>query len=169
MSISSSWVLDTSCGSHICNNVQGLRRSRTLAKGEINIRVGNGSNVTALSIGTYDLVLPSGLVLSLENCYYVPALSRNIISISCLDKFGFSFIIKSNCCSIYFDNLFYGIAHANSGLYVLDLQFSVYNINTKRIKSVETNQTYLWHCRLGHINEKRISKLHKDRILEPFD
>ena len=27
----------------------------------------------------------------------------------------------------------------------------------------------MWHCRLGHINEKHISKLHKDGILEPFD
>ena len=26
----------------------------------------------------------------------------------------------------------------------------------------------MWHFRLGHINEKRISKLHKDGILEPF-
>ena len=137
MSTSSSWVLDTGCGSHICNNVQGLRRSRALAKGEIDLRVGNGAKVTALSVGTYDLVLPSGLVLSLENCYYVPALSMNIISISCLDKFGFSFIIKGNCCSIYFDNLFYGIVYATGGLYVLNLQSSVYNLNTKRLKSVE--------------------------------
>ena len=27
------WVLDTSCGSHICTNVQGLRNNRQLNKG----------------------------------------------------------------------------------------------------------------------------------------
>ena len=166
LSTSSSWVLDTGCGSHICTNVQGLQRSRILAKGEIDLRVGNGANVAALSVGTYELILPSGLVLILNNCYYVPALSRNIISVSCLDKIGFSFVIKNNSCSIYFDKLFYGIAHANSGLYVLDLETPIYNVNTKRIKSDKTNPTYLWHCRLGHINEKRISKLHKDGMLE---
>ena len=32
---SSSWVLDTGCGSHICTNVQGLKRSRQLKKGEV--------------------------------------------------------------------------------------------------------------------------------------
>ena len=42
-------------------------------------------------------------------------------------------------------------------------------MNTKKIKTVESNPTYLWHCRLGHINEKCISKLHKDGILETFD
>ena len=169
LSTSSSWILDTACGSHICTNVQGLRRSRALAEDEMDLRVGNGAKVAALSVGTYDLILPSGLVLSLDNCYYVPALSRNIISISCLDKFGYSFVIKGNCCSIYFNNLFYGIAYATSGLYVLNLQSPIYNLNTKRLKSVESNQTYLWHCRLGHINEKRISKLHKDGLLESFD
>ena len=89
MSTSTSWVLDTGCGSHICINVQGLRGSRTLAKGEIDLRVGNGAKVAALAVGTYHLSLPTGLILELENCYYVPAICRNIISVSCLDKKGF--------------------------------------------------------------------------------
>ena len=32
---STSWVLDTGCGSHLCSNSQGLRRSRKLSKGEV--------------------------------------------------------------------------------------------------------------------------------------
>ena len=31
------------------------------------------------------------------------------------------------------------------------------------------NPTYFWHCRLGHINEKQISKLHQDGLLDSFD
>ena len=169
LSTSASWVLDTGCGSHICTNVQGLKRSRELAKGEVDLRVGNGAKVAALSVGTYVLTLPSGLIIQLENCYYVPAISRNIISVSCLDKFGFSFIIKNNCCSIYLNDIFYATAQMNNGLYILDLEMPIYNINTKRIKPNELNPSYLWHCRLGHINEKRISKLHKDGFLDSFD
>ena len=99
----------------------------------------------------------------------MPALSRNIISISCLDKKGFSFIIKNKCCPIYLSEMFYCIAQLTNGLYVLDLESPVYNINTKWLKSNDSNQTYLWHCRLGHMNEKRISKLHKDGLLDSFD
>jgi hypothetical protein len=69
--------------------VQGLKRSRKLAKGEVDLRVGNGAKVAALAVGTYVLTLPSGLIIQLENYYYVPTISRNIISVSCLDKFGF--------------------------------------------------------------------------------
>ncbi|KAI5387548.1 hypothetical protein KIW84_073596 [Lathyrus oleraceus] len=71
LSTSASWVLDTGCGSHICINVQGLKRSRDLAKGEVDLRVGNGAKVAALAVGTYVLTLPSGLIIQLENCYYV--------------------------------------------------------------------------------------------------
>ncbi|KAL4323819.1 hypothetical protein GQ457_11G025800 [Hibiscus cannabinus] len=49
MSTSSSWVLDTGCGSHICTSVQGLHTRRTLAKGDVHLRVGNAARVVALA------------------------------------------------------------------------------------------------------------------------
>ncbi|KAK8559961.1 hypothetical protein V6N12_012772 [Hibiscus sabdariffa] len=59
MSTSSSWVLDTGCGSHICTSVQVLHMRRNLAKGDVDLRVGNGARVAALAVGTYVLSLPS--------------------------------------------------------------------------------------------------------------
>ncbi|KAK8559182.1 hypothetical protein V6N12_042464 [Hibiscus sabdariffa] len=59
MSTSSSWVLDTGCGSHICTSVQGLHMRRNLAKGDVDLRVGNGARVAALAVGTYVLSLPT--------------------------------------------------------------------------------------------------------------
>ncbi len=81
--------------------MQALRSSRTLAKGELDLRVGNGAKVAALAVGVYSLTLSSGLVLELENCYYVPTITRNIIYVSCLDRKGLCFTIENNCCSIY--------------------------------------------------------------------
>ncbi|KAK8554175.1 hypothetical protein V6N12_031146 [Hibiscus sabdariffa] len=168
VSTSSSWVLDTGCGSHICTSVQGLHTRRNLAKGDVDLRVGNGERVAALAVGTYVLSLPSGLILNLENCYFVPSLTKNIISVSCLDKIGFEIIIKNNSCSFFYDNLFYGSAQLINGLYILNQENMIFNINTKKLKTNDSNQTYLWHCRLGHISERRISKLHKDGLLDPF-
>ena len=100
-------------------------------------------------------------------------MSRNIISVSCLDKDGFEFIIRNNKCNIYHDNIFYGYAPCIGGLYVLETkdadEMPVYNVNIKKSKSNDLNSTYLWHCRLGHINEKRISKLHQSGLLHSFD
>ena len=81
---SSTWVFDTSSVANICNSKQGLRIKRRLAKDEVTMRVGNGSKVEVIAVGTLPLHLPSGLILDLNNCYLVPALSMNIITGSCL-------------------------------------------------------------------------------------
>ena len=129
--------------------MQGLKRSRQLKKGEVDLRVGNGAKVAALAVGSYELTLPSGLLLVLDNCYYVPTMCRNIISVSCLDNDGFYFIIKNNNCSIFHKDMFYANAYLQDGLYVMNLQKSnnshVYNITTKKFKSNDLNSTYLWH------------------------
>ena len=137
----------------------------------MDLRVGNGARVAALAVGFYDLTLPSELVFQLKNCYYVPAVSRKIISVSCLDVDGFHFIIKNNIFSIYNAGIFYGNAHLSNGLYVLNLEQPkpIFNIDTKRFKSNDLNPKYFWYCRLGHVNEKRILKLHQDGLIHSFD
>ena len=81
---SSAWVFDTGSVANICNSKQELQNKRRLARDEVTMRVGNGSKVDVIAVGTLPLCLPSGLVLNLNNCYLVPALSMNIISGSCL-------------------------------------------------------------------------------------
>ena len=88
------------------------------------MRVRNGSKVDVIDVGTLPLHLPSGLVLDLNNCYLVPALSMNIISGSSLMRDGYSFKSKNNGCSIYMSNIFYGHAPLMSGLFLLNLNFS---------------------------------------------
>ncbi|KAK1650213.1 hypothetical protein QYE76_068018 [Lolium multiflorum] len=168
---SSTWVFDTGSVAHICNSKQELKNKRQLLKDEVTMRVGNGSKVNVIAVGTLPLHLPSGLVLSLNNCYYVPALSMNIISGSCLMQDGYSFKSENNGCSIFMNNIFYGRAPQKNGLFLLDLDSSnthIHNIDAKRIK-LNDNSTYMWHCRLGHIGVKRMKKLHTDGLLESLD
>ncbi|VFQ98695.1 unnamed protein product [Cuscuta campestris] len=72
MSDITSWVMDTGCGSHICTSMQNLHECRQLTEGEIQLKVGNGALIYALAVGTYSLSLPSGLILHLNNCLFVP-------------------------------------------------------------------------------------------------
>nr|GEV40899.1 zinc finger, CCHC-type [Tanacetum cinerariifolium] len=97
------WVYDTGCGTHICNTLQGLRRSKNLKHGALSLYMGNGMHATIEAIGSFDLILPSGLIIVLDN--------------STKEKYSL-------------------------GSY------------------------YLWHCRLGHINKKRMDKLQRDGILQ---
>ena len=110
-------------------------------------RVGNGAKVAVLAIDVYSLSLSSGLVLELNNCYYIPALGKNIISSSYLEEDGYNFKIKNKCCLIYLNGMLYGNCPLINGLYILDLEdVPVYNINTKKPQLNDLNSTFIWHC-----------------------
>ena len=93
---------------HTCKSLQGLKGTRKCARGEVDYDVGNGAKVAALAVRTYPLSLPSELVLELNNCYYIPALGKNIISSSCVEEVdGYEVIIRNKCCSIYLNDILY--------------------------------------------------------------
>ena len=163
-------VLGTGYGSHICTDIQGLRDSRKLTKGESDLRVGNGASVAIVSIGTYVLNLPSGFCLYLDNCFCVPALTKNIISVSCLNKRVFHLNFCDNSCCIMLNDVFYAGGTLSNGIYILDMSNPILNTNdSKRQKGDNLKSSYLWHCHLGHISERRMTELHKCGSLGSFD
>jgi hypothetical protein len=109
--------------------------------------------------------------LELNNCYCIPALCKNIISSSCLEEVdGYEIIIRNKCSSIYYNGIFYGHYPMVNELYVLDLEDKfICNINMKRARLNDLNPIFIWHCRLGPINEKHTERLHKDGLLNSFD
>jgi hypothetical protein len=62
---------------------------RTLQKGEIRLRVANGVETEVEAIGELPLELNNSFILYFHNVLYVPSLSRNLISVSCLADDGF--------------------------------------------------------------------------------
>ncbi|KAJ9546217.1 hypothetical protein OSB04_025924 [Centaurea solstitialis] len=165
-----SWVIDTGSGNHICNHLQGFTRRKTLRKDRSNLRVGEGTPLIAEAVGSYSLSLPSGLVLELDNCYYIPNMIKNVLSFDLLVDQGFYYKYDYKMISVFKDNIFYFKATPVNGLYTVNLQDNsseIYHIS-KRSKDIE-DQTYLWHCRLGHINKKRVELLLKGGFLGNFD
>jgi hypothetical protein len=80
VSSSDSWVGDAGSMIHTCKLLQGLSLTRIFAKGELAVHVSNGAKVAIITVGIFHLPLPLGLVLELNNCYYIPTLCKNIIS-----------------------------------------------------------------------------------------
>ncbi|KAJ9553643.1 hypothetical protein OSB04_017688 [Centaurea solstitialis] len=164
-----SWVIDTGSGNHICNHLQGFTRRKTLRKDRSNLRVGEGT-LLAEAVGSYSLSLPSGLVLELDNCYYIPNMIKNVLSFDLLVDQGFYYKYDYKMFSVFKDNIFYFKDTPMNGLYTVNLQDNsseIYHIS-KRSKDIE-DQTYLWHCRLGHINKKRVELLLKGGFLGTFN
>ncbi|KAL0445555.1 UNVERIFIED_CONTAM: Retrovirus-related Pol polyprotein from transposon RE1 [Sesamum latifolium] len=68
---SASWVLDTGCGAHVCNNLQVLERSKKLSKDEMILRLGDGKAVAAKTIGSLRLVVSDHIRIDLKDYFYV--------------------------------------------------------------------------------------------------
>ena len=100
------------------------------------MRVGNGSKVDVIAVSTLPLHLPTILVLNLNNCYLVPALSMNIVSGSCLIRDGYSFKSENNGCSIYMSDMFYAHAPLVNGLFLMNLNRSDTHVHAKRYRIV---------------------------------
>nr|GEU44029.1 zinc finger, CCHC-type [Tanacetum cinerariifolium] len=60
----------------------GLRGSRKLKHGALSLYVGNGMHAVIDAIGSFDLVLPSGLIIILDNYHFAPTITRGVVSIS---------------------------------------------------------------------------------------
>ncbi|GJS37974.1 retrotransposon protein, putative, ty1-copia subclass [Tanacetum coccineum] len=118
------------------------RGYRKLNKGALDLYVGNGNNAAVEAIGSFDFILPSGMILVLDN----------------FSK----------------DNMFYFNSFPLEGIFEIDMhnhisnERSIYTCSNKKTKH-NLDSTFLWHCRLGHINKKHIAKLQHDGLLESID
>jgi hypothetical protein len=63
--------------------MQGPVRTLSVARGNVDIRVGYKARVVALGIGMIQHHLSSRFLTELNNCYSVLVLTRNIIYASC--------------------------------------------------------------------------------------
>ncbi|KAL0420512.1 UNVERIFIED_CONTAM: hypothetical protein Slati_3074100 [Sesamum latifolium] len=70
ISNAASWVLDTGCGAHICNDLQVLERSRKLSKDEMVLRLGDGKAIAAEVVGSLSLVISDHIRIILKDCFY---------------------------------------------------------------------------------------------------
>ncbi|GJU94220.1 retrotransposon protein, putative, ty1-copia subclass [Tanacetum coccineum] len=111
---------------------------------------------------------------SSDNCHYAPSIMRGVVSVSRLVDNGFVQKFTDYGISISKNNVLYFNVVARNGVYEMicysctKTNNSIYNVSNKRVKR-NLDSTYLWHCRLAHINKKRIKQLQQDGLLKSTD
>jgi hypothetical protein len=106
----STWWIDSGATIHIANSLQRFHTRRTLQRGERSIRVANDVEAEVEAIEELPLELNNGFILLLHNVLYVPFLSRNLISVSCLNDDGYGCQFDNRQCLIFFDSKIVGLA-----------------------------------------------------------
>ncbi|KAL0305048.1 UNVERIFIED_CONTAM: hypothetical protein Scaly_2999100 [Sesamum calycinum] len=134
-----SWILD-GCGAHICNNLQVLGRSRKLSKDEMILRLGDRKAVVAEAVGSLNLVIDDHIRIELKDCYSVPSMIKNIISIPILDNNDYAFKINKNGFYLMIDDnyhLFGTLGYA--------LETAAKFLNMAPSKMVTQTPYEIWH------------------------
>ena len=117
------------------------------------------SRIPVIAIGVFNLCFDSRILI-LKDCLYVPNVWRYLISATYLGKQEYYVIMKDNVV-IKKDKVFICSGNIVDGLYILTPdKHELYNSeldNNSHVKSLKrkfhsTNDAYLWHLRLGHIN-----------------
>ncbi|GJZ83548.1 retrotransposon protein, putative, ty1-copia subclass [Tanacetum coccineum] len=135
---------------HAIRAGKGLKGSRKLKPRALSLYVGNGQRAAVEAIGTYHLCLPSRLVIVLNNCHYVPSITRGIILVSRLYDDGYVNRFVDNAISVSRNNLVHFSAVLRDGIFEIDLS------NPNAIDCL---------CML----KKRIEKLQHDGLLNSTD
>src|SRR5438067_11287200 len=78
----------------------------------------NGKRVHALAAGRVKLEFASSFSLILEDVYFVPNLIKNIVSVSVLDKLGFTFLIRNGIFHVLHNDSYVSLGTLSNGLYV---------------------------------------------------
>ena len=146
------WWLDSGCTTHVSNIMQGFLSIQTTRPNEKFVLMGNRMKALVEDVGTYRLILDSRHHLDLLKTFYVPSISRNLVSLSKLDKAGYVFKFGSGCFSLYKNTCMIGGGTLCDGLYkvtldnlyVETLMTLHHNVGTKRGLANEQS-AYLWH------------------------
>ena len=121
--IHDTWWIDSGSTIHISKTMKGFSSQRQPSKGENFIYSGNHMCSLVVVIGTSRLVLEMGFVLELNNVFYIPEFSRNLISVSRLIPFGFTINFNTSSFDLLFKSTIVGNGVLNDSFFKINLYF----------------------------------------------
>ena len=140
--------------------------------------MGNRESISAEAVGELRPQFGNKFLL-LYNNYFIPNISRNLISVFELYKQSFSITFNYNEIIILRNGVQICCAKLENGLYILHVfgpesnhteMFRVAKAKSnKRQKLSNDNETYLWYLRLDYISLDRINRLTNDGPLKDLN
>ena len=164
------WWLDSGATSNISDLMQGCLSYQKPIDAKRYIYVGDGKSVEVEVIGHFRLLLCIGFYLDLKDTFVVLSFRPNLISISYLDKYGYSCSFENNQVNLSLNSK---VIRTSSLMvydnpYMLGIVASYHkNLNiescgTKR-KLDKARSGALWHKSLGQISDS----CHQSLVIYP--
>ena len=130
------------------------------------VQMGNDATCSVIGIGTVKIKMFDGVVRVLNNVRHVPNLRKNLISLGVLDDLSYSYPSKGGIMKIIKGALMVMKGQKISTLYRLIGNTVAGRVAVTTPVESSTDDTKLWHMRLGHIGERGMLELYKRNLLK---
>ena len=134
--------------------------------------MGDDRKARIIGCGKLKLKLQGGRVRMLPGVLHIPALAKNLISVSKLDDAGVKTVFKKDTCKMVRGALILMRGVRIGTLYKLQGSMVVDGCNNSVVPEsgvenlvVSGEKTMLWHQRLGHIREKGLRIIHGNSMV----
>ncbi|KAG8480405.1 hypothetical protein CXB51_025116 [Gossypium anomalum] len=155
------WLLDSGCTNHMSPDetiFKTLDRSY-----KTRVKIGNGQLIKAEGKGDVQICTATGGKI-IKDVLLVPEIDRNLLSITQLLEKGYSVVFKGQECQITDPN--------GSRLMTVTMSDKCFEVNwssdSHSTHVALTDDTKLWHQRLGHVNFKSMTWMVSKEMVKNF-
>lgn len=152
------FYLDSGASAHMTPN-ENIVKNPTYSPKIKQVLAANQEAMPVMCSGDVDIVTVTPKCkyeVTLKNMLYVPNLTTNLISISCLIRNGNKVKFEGSRCYVYNkQNVLVAVANEVDGVYKLDVEHKPCLFTSSSV----TVNSEVWHRRLGHINMNDMNKM----------
>ena len=157
------WVLDSACSYHMIPKRDWFTTYQSISGGEV--LMGNNMTCKVVGIGTVRIRMYDGVVRTLSDVCHVPDLKKNLLSLGIFNSQGYKYTDEGGVLRIDMGALVFIKEKMVNGLYMLQESTIIGSTAISSSSDLDSDNTYLWHMRLGHMSEACMSLLSKRGLL----
>eukprot|EP00253_Pinus_taeda_P034028 PITA_34028 len=165
------WLIDSGATFHFTPHTEWFCEYEKYDGGDVFL--GDDRKARIIGQRKVKLKLQGGRVRTLPGVLHIPALARNLISVSKFDDAGVKTVFEKDTCKMVRGALVFMLGVWIGTMYKLQGSTVVDRCNSSMVPEsgaenlvVSREKTMLWHQRLGHIGEKGLRILHGKSIVK---
>ncbi|XP_062529210.1 uncharacterized protein LOC105841774 isoform X4 [Bombyx mori] len=153
--VSNEWYIDSGASMHMTSRIDWMYNvTESSVK---NITVANREPLAVNGVGCVNIQLSQENKIQVKNVLFVPGLATNLLSVGAIVKNGYKVTFNDKGCEVgNSKGEVICSAKLKNSLYVLETCKEVAHLVSRNKNS---NNTYLWHLRMGHLNMSDVKKL----------
>ena len=155
------WIMDTGCSYHMTHKREWFEELSEDAGGSV--RMGNKTFSKVRGIGSIRIRNDDGSTVLLTQVRYIPDMDRSLLSMGTLEEQGCSFESKKGVLLVKVDTRTIMVGKRHEKLYLLQ---GKPECGHSLVTEKKSDETILWHRRLGHMSQKNMTILVKKGFLD---